>query len=163
MKVMTIAGSVVLLAGFFQMPSTPPMKMGLWEMTSTTTMTIPGMNTNMPARATKVRMCHTPESWANNLMPQTGRPGAQSNGQSDCVMSNQSFTGHTFSVDISCPKSGTKGHMTTTWDGSDSSHGTTHMEINSGGRSMTMDGTSTSRFVSSDCGAVKPGSAVVVQ
>ena len=160
MRVMMLTGTAVLLAGFFQMPATPPMKMGLWETTSTTTMTMPGMN--MPSRTTKMQMCHTPESWAKNLMPQTGRPGGQSNGQSDCEMSNQSFSGHTYSVDISCPKSGTKGHMTSTFDSPDSSHGTTHMEMNANGRSMTMDSTTSSHFVSSDCGTVKPGSAVIV-
>ena len=32
-----------LLAGFFQMPTAPPMKLGLWETTSSTTMQMPGM------------------------------------------------------------------------------------------------------------------------
>ena len=83
--------------------------------------------------------------------------------QSDCVMSNQSFSGHTYSMDMSCPKSGNKGHITATWDTPESSHGTTHMELNANGRSMTMDSTMSSHFVSSDCGAVKPGTPVPVQ
>jgi len=163
MKLITIAGSAVLLGGFFQLPTTPPMKMGLWEFTNTMTMTMQGANVNIPQRTTKMQVCHTPESWAKNLMPQTGRPGGQSNGQSDCVISNQSFSGHTYSMDMSCPKSGNKGHVTATWDTPESSHGTTHMELNANGRSATLDSTMSSHFVSSDCGAVKPGSPVPVQ
>jgi len=152
MKVILLAGSAMLLGGFFQLPSTPPMKLGLWESTSTTQMTMPGMD--MPPRTTKAQICYTADSWAKTL--------AQS-GRSDCSVTNQSFSGNGYSADISCPKSGSKGHISSTWSSHESGEGKMHMEMNNAGHSGTVDVTTTSHFVSSDCGAVKPGMTVPVQ
>jgi Protein of unknown function (DUF3617) len=153
MKVMLIAGSAMLMAGFFQLPSTPPMKVGLWESTSTSHMTMPGMSMNMPPRTSKVQSCVTADSWAKTI--------GQAQGQ-DCSKTSESFSGHTYSADVSC-KSGAKGHVTMSWDSSDTGHGTMHLDVNAGGHPASVDMTMSSHFVSADCGAVKPGSAVPVQ
>ena len=151
MKLIIIAGSAVLLGGFFQLPTTPPAKLGLWETSSTTTMTMQGMN--LPPRTSKVRSCTTAETWAANI----GKPQGQ-----DCTKTSETFSGHSYSADVSC-SSGAKGHVTMTWDSPDSSHGTMHLDMNAHGQSVSMDMTTTAHFVSSDCGSVKPGTGVPVQ
>jgi Protein of unknown function (DUF3617) len=148
-------GSAVLLGYMMQMPSTPPMKMGLWSTTSTTTMSMPGMQMPQGAgnRTTKVRSCMTPESYAKDVAEMQSQ-------QRDCTRSNESWTGNGFSFDISCPKTNATGHFKMTWS-NDSGHGTLHLEMSPGGRSMVMDTTLESHYVGADCGSVKPGSPEV--
>jgi Protein of unknown function (DUF3617) len=153
MKVMLIAGSAMLLGGYFQLPSAPPMKVGLWEATSTSHMTMPGMPANMPPRTSKVQTCVAADSWAKTI----GQPQGQ-----DCSKTSESFSGKTYSADVSC-KSGAKGHVEMTWDGPDSGHGTMHLDMNMNGHAGSVDMTMSSHFVSSNCGAVQPGKAVPVQ
>jgi hypothetical protein len=154
MKVMLIAGSAMLLGGFFQLPTTPPMKLGLWETNSTTMMQMPGMNMPpRPPRTSKVKSCVTADSWAKNI--------GQAQGQ-DCTKTNESFSGTTYSADVSC-KSGAKGHVSMTFDTPETGHGTMHVDINAGGHPASMEMTMSSHFISADCGDVKPGTGVPVQ
>lgn len=150
MKLILFTGAAMLLGGFFQLPSTPPGKAGLWETSSTAQMNMPGMN--VPPRTVKVHTCNTAGEWQKNL----GNPPGQ-----DCSKTGESFSGSTYTAQISC-KSGTKGTITMTWDTPESSHGTMHLDMNTNGRSMSMDMSMTSHFVSADCGAVKPGTGVPV-
>jgi hypothetical protein len=151
MKVTILTGSAILLAGFYQLPSTPPGKPGLWETSTSSQMNMPGMN--MPARTSKVRSCVSADHWSQDLAKVQNQ---------DCTKTGEKFSGNTYTAEVSC-KSGAKGTFTITWDSAESSHSTMHMDMNMNGRSMSMDSTSTGHFVSADCGAVKPGSAVPVQ
>jgi hypothetical protein len=151
MRILLSVGSA-LVGGtlLFQMPATPPMKMGLWESVSTTKMS--GMDMpqgmSMPNMTVKVRACMTPESYAKNL--------TASQRQTDCVRSHEVWTAKSFSLDISCKSGSATGHYEVTFDSPGSSHTVSHMTMNSGGHPMQMDMTSESHFVSSDCGAVTP-------
>lgn len=158
MKTLLASGLVLVSAGWFQMPSKPPMKMGLWESTSTTTMKMPDMPAGMPGmgggRTTKVRVCMTPETYEKDL--------ARQQQQRECTISNQSTTANSYSFDISCPRNNATGHFKMTWEG-DAGHGTMHMDMNAGGHAMSMDSTMESRYLGADCGSVQPGSPEIVK
>jgi hypothetical protein len=72
-----------LLGGFLQTPLAPPMKTGLWEVTTSTAMQMPG-GQGPPARTMKIRSCATGDSWTKAFGGQ-GR-------QSDCKLTNQNRT-----------------------------------------------------------------------
>ena len=151
MNILIASGVAVLSAAMFQMPAKPPMKMGLWESTSVTTMVMPDMP-NMPGmgapRTNKVRSCMTPESYAKNFY---NRPQSK-----DCTRANESWTGNKYSFDIVCPAQNGSGHFEITMQGEEAGHGTMHMKMSPGGHTMTMDMTTDTHFVSSDCGSVTP-------
>jgi len=158
MKTMLIFAVGLVGAMMMQMPTTPPMRMGLWEMETTTTMNMPNMPANMPpgmgTHTTRVTSCLTPESWAKSL-------AASQQQRSDCVRSNETWSSKGYSFDIACSKGKMTGHFDFVFDGKEAGHGTTHMTMESPRGTATMDATTTSKFVSSDCGAVTPDKPVV--
>lgn len=143
------------LAG--QMPSKPPMKMGLWETTTNSSISMPGMN--MPSgvgnRTTTVRSCATPESYADAFRREELR--------ASCERSNEKWTGSTYSFDIACGQPKGKGHFEMTFDTADAGHGTMHVETAMQDHSMTLDMTMKAHWLSADCGAVAPGKGVIVR
>jgi hypothetical protein len=146
----------VLLAGF-QLPTTPPMKLGLWESSSTITMQMPGMQMPaMPPRSVKVRVCLTAETWAKALSNNNGR-------MNNCTRTHESYSAGHYSVDVSCPEMNGTGHFEMAFSGQDSSHGTMHMDMSPQGRHMIADSVVDSHFVSSDCGSVTPDHPQMVQ
>jgi hypothetical protein len=144
-------GSGLIGALMFQMPTTPPMKMGLWETTSRISMTgaeVPqGMS--IPNQTIKARQCFTPESWAKSL-------GASQRQQQNCTRSNETWGAKSYSFDLAC-KGGTTGHFEMTFDSKESGHAVMHMNIDPGnGHTMLMSSTIESHFISADCGTVSP-------
>src|ERR1700743_367565 len=69
MKTLLYVGSALIGGALMlQMPTPPPMKMGLWETTSSFSMTGPQMPPGMGGGQTvKARQCFTPETWAKSL------------------------------------------------------------------------------------------------
>jgi hypothetical protein len=149
-KALTTGG---LLAGLFQAPLAPPMKLGLWETTATTTMQMPGMQ--MPARATKVRSCATAESW--------NRAFGQARQSKDCKPINENRTATHYSFDLSCSTSNATGHGEMDFGDGTTGHGTMHMVMNAGGKAMTVDTSWDSKYLGADCGSVTPGSPQIIQ
>jgi hypothetical protein len=153
MKILLASGIAVLYAAF-QMPAEPPMKMGLWEITSTIKMNMPDMPpamANMPgmgARTTKIHSCLTKENYEKTFSQQ----GPQAK---NCTVSNQKFSGKTYSLDLSCNDGKMTGHVENTFDSPNSGHSKSHIVMN-GGQSITMDGDSTMTFLGADCGSVTP-------
>jgi hypothetical protein len=149
-KTGVVAG--LLFTTFFQTPAMPPIKMGLWETTST--MNMSGMMSHMPglgSRKNKVRACLTPESYAKSLSAQQ---------QNDCVRSNEVMNDKKMSFDLSCNGGRQTGHVETFFDGPDAAHSNMHMSMNG---AMTIDSASTSTFISTDCGAVTPEKPQIVK
>jgi hypothetical protein len=142
-----------LLAGLLQAPMAPPMKLGLWETTSSMTMQMPGMQ--MPARMTKVRSCATADSWAKAF--------GQARQNKDCRPVNEKQTATTYSFDLSCTSSKATGHVEMDFGNGTTGHGTMHMVMDAGGKEMTMDQTWDSTYVGADCGSVKPGSPEILK
>jgi len=173
-------------APFAHAQSATPIKAGLWEttVTSSTQMQLPPeiqarldamtpqqqamMKANMPGgmsgsspAVTTTHSCSTGQT-VQDLMNQARQKG------SECKLTNQTQTANGASFDISCtmPQGTANGHSSFTMADSNHVNGTTHMtaNMNAGGRptSMTMDSTISSKYLGSDCGAIKPNSAVVV-
>jgi hypothetical protein len=148
--------AAALFDGFLQMPSTPPMRMGLWQTDATTTMVVPNMPAGMPGMGplkTQVTSCMTPESYAKNL--------AAANQQKNCVRSNESWTAGEYKADVSCNNGKTTGHFDMLFDSKDSAHGSVHMASGSGRGGVTIDQTMDMKFLSSDCGSVTPDNPVI--
>ena len=142
-----------LLAGFFQMPTEPPMKLGLWETTSSTKMQMPGMD--MAARTMKVRSCATAESWRKAF--------GSARQSKDCTPVNEKHTATTYSFDLSCSSSKATGHVEMDFGDGTTGHGSMHMVMDAGGKTMTMETTWESKYVGADCGSVAPGTPEIIQ
>ena len=147
MRVLIAVGTTLLGAFLFQMPSTPPMKMGLWETTSSTKMTgidlPPGVNApGLAGRTMTIRSCMTPETYQKNLMA-----GQRSR---DCTVTNEKWTEKSYSADVSCSSGATKGHIDMSFASREASHGVVHMEINQGGKAIVFESVMDSKFVSAD-------------
>jgi hypothetical protein len=154
MRVLTIAGSSIALLGMLQMPSTPPMKLGLWESTSSMTLTMGGMNA--PARPpilTHVQSCVTATTWSKAFAAD-GRAGA-------CTRSHESYTPGRMSFDLTCPNQHGTGHVEMHFDG-DTARGTVHIEINAAGHPVVSQTAITSRYLGASCGSVLPGSPKIL-
>jgi len=145
--------AAALLTGFFQLPSTPPMKMGLWEQTTVLNMTMTGakMPPGLPTNQTvKSRSCYTEESWANLL----------SGSNKSCKFSNVSVTATHFSMDGSCAVM--KIHVDGDFTNKEAGHGKVHLEMATPQMNMTSDSTFESHFISSDCGTLAPGKTLMM-
>jgi hypothetical protein len=158
MKTILTAAATLLGAMWMQplassmqtLPSTPPIKMGLWESTSTMTMTMPGKQ--MSPMTLTARSCYTAATW-------TGAFG--SDAKEGCTRSKETWANRKYSFDMSCPSKGAKGHIEVVFPTDGAGHGTAHIELDGSGQHMVMDRTFDLRFVRSDCGSVTPDSPVV--
>ena len=149
-KVLVAGG---LLAGGWQAPMAPPMKLGLWETTSSTKMAMPGMD--MPARTMKVRSCATAESW--------NKAFGSARQNKDCRPANENQTATSYSFDLVCTSSKASGHGEMNFGDGSKGHGSMHMVVDAGGKTMTMDTSWESTYVGADCGSVAPGSPQILQ
>jgi len=157
-----------------------PIKPGLWEtqVTSSVQMTLPpeveakiaampaaqqaqmrSMMGGMGAKPTSAtnRSCVAQTTSVSDLLNQ-----AEQKAGMKCSFTNRQQTASGVSFDMSCTSAqGTaSGHMQFTMADSEHGSGTTHMTVsataNGRAMSMTMDGTSTYKYVGADCGDVKP-------
>jgi hypothetical protein len=142
-----------LLAGWLQEPMAPPMKLGLWETTASTTMQMPGMQ--MAPRTMKVRSCATAESW--------NKAFGQARQNKDCKPMNEKRTATSYSFDLSCSSGKASGHGEMQFGNGTTGHGTMHMVVNTGDKTMTMDTSWESTYVGADCGSVTPESPQIIQ
>ena len=153
MKHMIAAGSLLAAGWMMQAPERLPMKMGLWESTVTVTTKSPG--TEIPTRVMKIRNCLTVDDYLQPLGP--------TQAQEKCPRTHQVWTANSFSMDVSCPSLGASGHAEIKWENGLSSHGTVHMDINTGTRSFASDTVVEGHFVSAACGATTPEKPQIVE
>jgi hypothetical protein len=157
MKTILVAGTSLLIAAFFQgPPTTPPIKMGLWESSGMVKMSGVDMPPAMAGFANRnmvVRMCFTAESYQKSMAAQ----------QKDCVRSNEHWGAKAWSFDLSCRAGKTNGHVEMQFDSPENVHGKVHMTTDAGGHSMTIDTDSTMHYLASDCGSVKPDNPQIVK
>lgn len=111
---------------------------------------------SQPTTITK-QVCITPQSSMDSMLNQSQQsPGMK------CSFTNRVQTEHGASFDISCtgPTGSATGHSQFRMVDDDHVSSTTHMTVtgSSNGHTMnsTVDSTSTGKFVSTDCGDVKP-------
>jgi hypothetical protein len=150
MKMALLFEAPLVTAMLFQnTPTVPPMKMGLWEMTSTATMNGSNMLSLMPGlgkRTVKSRSCITPDTFQQAW-----------GGLKGCTRDNVVSGQKGFSYDLTCGRS--KIQFAMTFDTPE--HGTYSMHSVSG--SSTMETVADATFISSDCGSVVPGKPQMVK
>ncbi len=163
------------LAKAQDLPATPPVKMGLWESSITSTIggiTIPpdvaarlqAMGRPVPGitpHTTVTQSCMTKEEWAKSIEK-------WNNNEAKCTYTNRDFTSQKFSFDMSCASEHGgvfTGHFEMLVDDDEHTHGTAHMKGETGqaGQPMTIDTTLSSHYLGADCGDIKPGDAKIVK
>ena len=144
----------------------PPMKMGLWQTESHTEVSSADNSPIAQAMAAHARTvvsqgCMTPETWKEGL--QNMQKKRQS---ADCKVSNMQQDTHKISFDEQCSEQSYSSnvHFEMLLDNEETMHGTATVRMNgpmfpSG---MTMNMKMNSKFLSSDCGDVKPGDGKVI-
>jgi hypothetical protein len=161
MKTRRTLASLPLLLSFAaiasaQLPNIapPPIKMGLWQ--SSVTLNSKAMG---PAGGHPIsnQSCYTPDSWKQSMQKmQSRQPGM------NCTTSNMQQDPRKLSFDGQCTAD--QG-MTVTYhvemflDSDEAMHGSTSAKMNGPQfpQGMTMTSSISSKFISSDCGAIKPG------
>ncbi|MFP5230122.1 MAG: DUF3617 domain-containing protein [Acidobacteriota bacterium] len=151
-----------------QTPTTPPpIKMGLWQSEVTTSVagapnTPMGQAMGGAGRTTVTQGCLTPESWARDIQGAQQRQHA-----ADCTQSNFQQDTHKVTFDEVCSNQGgysTNVHFEMLIDDTEDAHG--HADVKTSGpafpQGMTMHMTMKTKFLSSDCGSVKPGEGKVI-
>lgn len=151
MKTVLLFGPVLLAAGMMQMPSTPPVKMGLWETTVMMKVTMAGMD--MPPHPMKARVCYTADTWAKHIASEQ---------QKGCQRTNESWSPRGYSFDVSCPSMNGTGHVQIDFLSAESVHAVTHIEMSPSGHHAVSDITADSHFVGADCGSVSPDKPVIM-
>jgi len=146
-------------------PAPPPIKMGLWQ--SSVTVNMSNMP-NMPNGGSMTHVnqsCMTPDSWKDAFRNMQQR---RQQASANCTAANVSRDAHQLTIDMSC--SSTQGfntniHVQMFLDNESAMHGTavTKMSGPNFPQGMVVNSTISSRFVSSDCGDVKPGEGRTVE
>ena len=165
-----LAGSVVLTAQDAVAP--PAVKMGLWQNTSTNTMTgiqlppdvvakMQAMGRPVPGTApttTVSQSCLTPEKWQKSF------GNMQQN--KDCQFTNVHQSAAGMSGDMTCTTEGrtSKGHIEATFASQEKVNGKVHMEITTQRQPqpILMDMTFESVYQGADCKGISPDSPKIV-
>ena len=131
----------------------PPIQWGLWHEDVVTTITgIDGV-TSTPQKDTE-QFCIRPESWQ--------KFGLQAANSTSCSISNRHQEARNLSYDVSCgppAQARIAFHMNILIDSNRHMHGTAIATISAPGSSQhgVWTSTVTERYLSSDCGSLKPG------
>lgn len=130
----------------------PPVKMGLWQSSVTISA---GMG---PAgRTSTSESCYTPDTWKQNMQRM------QSRGQKlNCTTSNFQQDSHQITFDGQCAMDqgmNVNYHIQMFLDSDSAVHGTTTSKVSGPmfPQGMTVSSAISSKFISPDCGALKPG------
>lgn len=142
-----------------QIDTPPPMKMGLWQAEVTVQMSGMPNGMTIPPRTMVSQSCLTPETWKDSLHNMQNR---QRNMAAKCTTANVQQDGHHYTADVQCSAQQgftTSIHVDMQFDSDESMHGSTSMVMSGGNAApgMSMSSTIKSKFMSSDCGDVKPG------
>jgi hypothetical protein len=166
-----LAGAVGVLAQDVLAP--PAVKMGLWQNTSTNTMTgiqlppdvvakmqamgrpVPGMTPT----TTVTQSCLTPEKWQKSFgnMQQS----------KDCQFTNVHQSASGMSADMVCVTEGrtSKGHIEATFESQEKASGKVHLEVATARQPqpIVMNMTFESAYQGADCKGISPDSPKIVQ
>jgi hypothetical protein len=157
-----VSSLAVLAAVAVSQAAPPPVKMGLWQTEITTkTTTVEGNAGGEGAHVTIKQSCMTSESWTKDLL------SVKNQENSECTQSNLNVDSHKLSYDESCKSDSytTQVHFEMLVDGAEHMHGSASVKTTGPAfpQGMEMNMTLASRFLSSDCGDVQPGSEKTLQ
>jgi hypothetical protein len=124
-----------------------PIKEGLWETTVSDDDGTPSM---------RLIKCITQKSYVEMLTKANTHPG--------CKVATQDITSHGMTLDVSCsrPNVQTSAHQVVELVDSEHTRSTTTMKMAYKGKSSDSTTRSSSHFVKSDCGNVKPGDPPII-
>jgi hypothetical protein len=159
-------------------PAPPPIKMGLWQSSVTVDMSnMPGMAQGSGGSMTHVNQsCMTPDSWRDAFRSMQQR---RQQANANCTTSNFTQDSHQMTLDMACSSQqgfNSKIHVKMFLDSEEAMHGTASVNISAPAgmgapnapqgampQNMAITSTIKSKFISSDCGDVKPGESKPVQ
>jgi hypothetical protein len=144
--------TALLVATLLHAPTTPPMKLGLWQSTGISTLKQADGTDKTTSRI--MRNCVTKENWLTQLGPTA---------KNACPKANEVWTKDSYSFDTACsgkPKTGT---VTVHFDTPETEHGSLDISAMPDGSPFSMHANFTSHWVSSACGDVTPDHPVVVR
>jgi hypothetical protein len=132
----------------------PPIKMGLWQ----SSVTITSSSMGQAGRAITNQSCYTPDSWKQSMQAMQARQQQKLN----CTTSNLQQDSHSLSFDGQC--SADQGysinyHIQMVLDSDSAMHGSSTTKMNGPmfPQGMAVSSAISSKFLSSDCGTLKPG------
>jgi len=130
----------------------PPIKMGLWQ--SSVTMTGMGPAGGHPITN---QSCYTPDSWKQSMQKMQSRQPNTS-----CTTSNMQQDSHKLSFDGQCSEAqgmSVTYHIEMILDSDEAMHGSSSMKMSGPQfpQGMSLTSVINSKFISSDCGSIKPG------
>jgi hypothetical protein len=134
----------------------PPIKMGLWQ--SSVTVKSGGMGPMAAAGNTSAHQsCFTPDSWKQSMQAMQSRQQKM-----NCTTSNLQQDSHEVSFDGQCTTDqsiNVNYHVEMFLDSDSAMHGTTTSKMSGPmfPQGVTMSSSIASKFISSDCGDIKPG------
>jgi hypothetical protein len=152
MKILLTSMTTLLAAAFFQAPSKPPMKMGLWESTTTSTMQQP--DGTEKSTSTRHRNCVTESNWLKQMGP-TAREA--------CPKTNEVWSKDEYSFDVACSGKPKMATVSVHFDSPESQHLTIHFFTAPDGSPMKLDGQGETHWVSASCGDVSPDHPVLMR
>jgi len=143
----------------------PPMKMGLWQ--STTTMQMSGMPNmpNMPAGKPIVNQaCMSQESWQKDM---TALQNRQQQKNVNCTPPKVEKDTQKFTVDVACTAQqgyNTSVHVEMFLDSEESMHGTSTVKMSGPSlpQGMSMTASIQSKYLGADCGGLQPGQSKTI-
>jgi hypothetical protein len=171
MRFAVLGLAAIMTSGLGLMDGSSPVKMGLWEKTEVTTVTVPpGMEARMKEagivsgvpRTTKTKACYTVDLWERTIGLVPALPG--------CAISKRSLSAKGATISINC---NIRGMVLTTdatyfFDSTEAWHGEVHNTtvypenmLGSGGGTGTSVNTFQAAYKASDCGNVPAGKSVI--
>lgn len=143
----TLLGILFLCAAASAFGQSLPVKEGLWE-------TIVYDDDGTPS--VRFLNCVTQKNFAEAIAKANTRPG--------CKMAAQNITSHGMTMDVSCSRPGveTSAHQVVELVDSEHTRMTTTMKMVYKGKAGESTTKSSSHFVKSDCGNIKPGDRPVI-
>ena len=137
-----LIGILLLFAAACSFGQNLPIRDGLWENT---------VLDDDGSVAVRSLNCITQKSIADMIVKANNHPG--------CTVTGQNITSHSITVDVSCtrPHVQTGAHSLIELLDPEHCRGTTTMRMTINGKSSESTTKSTSHFVKSDCGNIKPG------
>ena len=174
-RIFLMAAIVAVPATLLAQASAPPIKMGLWQTTSTSTMTgiqippevaarLQAMGRPLPTaepRTTVVQSCATPEKWKQMFQH------LQHHG--DCEFHNEHQTSSTLTADMACKSTdgrySTNGHIDVSFVSEEKIHGKVHVEtvMESQPQPIVTDMSFESVYQGADCHGVSPNEGKVIR
>jgi hypothetical protein len=142
-----LLGILFLCAAVCAFGQSLPLKEGLWESTVYDDDGTPSM---------RFLNCVTQKNFAEAI--------AKANTQPGCKVASQTITSHGMTIDISCSRRDvqTSAHQVVELVDSEHTRGTTTMKMVYKGKSGDSTTKSSSHFVKSDCGKLKPGDPPII-